>query len=134
MSVDDLAVGQPFQLGVNYWPRRKAMYWWRHFERDEVAEEFDVIAGLGLRLVRLDSFSALAVLLGEAVTVHFYTFVGVPVSTSQAVIGAVMGIGLLKGVRTVSRRMLLFILSGWLLTPFVAAALVLALTRLWGGS
>lgn len=53
MSVDDLAVGQPFQLGVNYWPRRKAMYWWRHFERDEVAEEFDVIAGLGLRLVRL---------------------------------------------------------------------------------
>ena len=29
------------------------MYWWRDFARDEVAEEFDVIAGLGLRLVRL---------------------------------------------------------------------------------
>ena len=28
----------------------------------------------------------------EAITVHFYTFVGVPVSTSQAVIGAVIGI------------------------------------------
>ena len=53
MSASDLAVGQPFPVGVNYWPRRKAMYWWRDFERDEVAEEFDVIAGLGLRLVRL---------------------------------------------------------------------------------
>ena len=53
MSVTDLAVGQPFPVGVNYWPRRKAMYWWHSFERDEVAEEFDVIAGLGLRLVRL---------------------------------------------------------------------------------
>jgi endo-1,4-beta-mannosidase len=53
VSPDDLAVGQPFPVGVNYWPRRKAMYWWQDFERDEVAEEFDVIAGLGLRLVRL---------------------------------------------------------------------------------
>lgn len=53
MSASDLAVGQPFPVGVNYWPRRKAMYWWQDFERDEVAEEFDVIASLGLRLVRL---------------------------------------------------------------------------------
>ncbi len=53
MSRDDLAVGQPFPLGVNYWPRRKAMYWWGDFDRDEVAAEFDVIAGLGLRLVRI---------------------------------------------------------------------------------
>ena len=52
MSASDLAVGQPFPVGVNYWPRRKAMYWWKDFDRDEVAEEFDVIAGLGLRLVR----------------------------------------------------------------------------------
>jgi endo-1,4-beta-mannosidase len=40
-------------LGVNYWPRRKAMYWWKDFDRDEVAEEFDTIAGLGMRLVRI---------------------------------------------------------------------------------
>ena len=51
--MSDLAIGQPFPVGVNYWPRRKAMYWWKNFERDEVAEEFDVIAGLGLRLVRV---------------------------------------------------------------------------------
>ncbi|MDZ4763185.1 MAG: cellulase family glycosylhydrolase [Chloroflexota bacterium] len=44
---------QPFILGVNYWPRRKAMYWWSNFEADEVREEFDVIAGIGMNVVRL---------------------------------------------------------------------------------
>lgn len=86
-----------------------------------------VMQTVGSRLVRLDSFSALVVLLAEAITVHFYTFVGVPVSTSQAVIGAVLGIGLLKGMRTVSRRTLISILSGWVLTPFIAAVLVVGM-------
>jgi endo-1,4-beta-mannosidase len=53
VNARDLAVGAPFRMGVNYWPRRKAMGWWKDFERGEVADEFDIIAGLGLRLVRL---------------------------------------------------------------------------------
>ena len=91
-----------------------------------------VMVTVGSRLVRLDPFSALVVLLAEAITVHFYTFVGVPVSTSQAVIGAVIGIGLLKGIRTVSARTLLSILSGWVLTPLIAAVLVLAMEGVLG--
>jgi hypothetical protein len=27
---------QPFVLGVNYWPRRKAMDWWHDFDPAEV--------------------------------------------------------------------------------------------------
>jgi endo-1,4-beta-mannosidase len=46
-------VGDPFVLGVNYWPRRKAMAWWHDFDRAEVAEEFTLIADLGLRAVRI---------------------------------------------------------------------------------
>ena len=46
-------MAQPFVLGVNYWPRRKAMYWWSNFEADEVREEFNVIASLGMNVVRL---------------------------------------------------------------------------------
>jgi endo-1,4-beta-mannosidase len=42
-----------FVLGVNYWPRRKAMYWWSDFDRSEVEDEFDLIAALGLNVVRL---------------------------------------------------------------------------------
>jgi endo-1,4-beta-mannosidase len=44
---------QPFQLGVNYWPRRKAMYWWSDFDAAEVREEFDQIRDLGLKWVRI---------------------------------------------------------------------------------
>lgn len=45
--------GQPLTLGVNYWPRRKAMYWWGQFEAGEVRDEFALIASLGLQVVRL---------------------------------------------------------------------------------
>jgi endo-1,4-beta-mannosidase len=43
----------PFLLGVNYWPRRKAMDWWADFDPGEVQDEFAQIASLGLSLVRI---------------------------------------------------------------------------------
>ena len=45
--------GEPFVLGVNYWPRKKAMYWWSDFDAAEVADEFDVIADIGMNVVRI---------------------------------------------------------------------------------
>lgn len=44
---------QPFTLGVNYWPRRKAMFWWSNFDAGEVKEEFAVVKELGMQLVRI---------------------------------------------------------------------------------
>jgi endo-1,4-beta-mannosidase len=41
-----------FLLGINYWPRRQAMYWWKSFDIGEVREEFGQIAALGATLVR----------------------------------------------------------------------------------
>lgn len=49
----DLTPGNEFILGVNYWPRRKAMYWWSNFDAGEVHEEFSVIRELGLKVVRI---------------------------------------------------------------------------------
>jgi PiT family inorganic phosphate transporter len=86
-----------------------------------------VMETVGRRLVALDPFSALVVALALAVTVHFYTLLGVPVSTSQAVVGAVLGIGLIKGVNTVSRRTLQQICWAWFLTPVVSCCLSLVI-------
>lgn len=86
-----------------------------------------VMETVGRRLVPLDPFSALVVVLAEAVTVHFYTFVGVPVSTSQAVIGAVLGVGIVKGINTVNRRKLVNILIGWFITPAIACFIAVVL-------
>ena len=44
----------------------------------------------------------------------------VPVSSSQAVVGAVLGIGLLQGRHNIRWRVLGTITMGWVLTPFVA--------------
>jgi endo-1,4-beta-mannosidase len=44
---------EQFTLGVNYWPRRKAMYWWNNFDAGEVREEFSIIRELGLKVVRI---------------------------------------------------------------------------------
>jgi len=46
-------VQRPFVLGVNYWPRKKAMFWWRRFDAGEVRAEFAEIASWGLDLVRV---------------------------------------------------------------------------------
>jgi len=42
-----------FTLGVNYWPRKKAMYWWSNFDEGEVREEFAIIKEIGMNVVRL---------------------------------------------------------------------------------
>ena len=94
-----------------------------------------VMITVGRGLVRLDAFSAFIVILAEGVTVHFYAVVGVPVSTSQAVVGGVLGIGIVKGVKTVNRRVLRDILLAWAATPalsFLATYSVCLAGRYWG--
>jgi PiT family inorganic phosphate transporter len=86
-----------------------------------------VMDTVGNKLVRLDPFSALIVVLAEAITVHAYTLVGVPVSTSQALIGAVLGVGLVKGINTVSKQTMAGILLAWFLTPTIACFISIAL-------
>ncbi len=41
-----------FLLGINYWPRRSAMYMWDRFDIDEIAEDMARIKALGLDVVR----------------------------------------------------------------------------------
>jgi inorganic phosphate transporter, PiT family len=86
-----------------------------------------VMETVGRKLVHLDPFSALVVVLAEGLTVHFYTVVGVPVSTSQAVIGAVVGIGIIKGAQTIKRKTLYGIFTGWFLTPPVACFIAMCI-------
>ena len=92
-----------------------------------------VMLTVGGGLVKLDGFSAFIAVLSEAITVHIYAEVGVPVSTSQAIVGAVLGIGMAVGARSVNNRTLIHIVFGWLSTPLiagiVAALLAIALSK-----
>ena len=80
-------------------------------------------------ITQLDPLSAFATQVATALVAHIFAIVGVPVSASQVVVGAVIGVGLVKGVRTVSRRRVLSIIIGWFATPTVAGLLAFALYR-----
>ncbi|MEW5825321.1 MAG: inorganic phosphate transporter [Candidatus Bipolaricaulota bacterium] len=82
-----------------------------------------VIDTVGNRIVALDPVTALLVILAEAVTLNVYAMIGVPVSASQAVVGAVLGVGLVKGVRTIDGRVVLRVAFGWVGTPTIAGLL-----------
>ncbi|MFH2202867.1 MAG: inorganic phosphate transporter [Elusimicrobiota bacterium] len=82
-----------------------------------------VMMTVGRNLVKLDAYTAFIVVLSEAITVHTFAHVGVPVSTSQAVVGAVLGIGLVSGMRTVQLGTFGRIIFGWVCTPLISFTL-----------
>jgi endo-1,4-beta-mannosidase len=47
------AAGTTFELGLNYWPKRRAMYMWRDFDLGEVRDDFAQIADMGFDIVRV---------------------------------------------------------------------------------
>ena len=85
---------------------------------------------VGADLVRLDAYAALVAILAQAVTVHVFAGVGVPVSTSQALVGGVIGVGIMRGARGIDRGVLKNIVLAWILTPIAAALLAGGAARL----
>lgn len=82
-----------------------------------------VMVTLGKKITTLSPFTALVVVLTHSLSLHFFTLLEVPVSSSQAVVGALIGVGLYRGTRMVNVRTLKRIFIGWLATPVVAALL-----------
>ncbi len=76
----------------------------------------NVMYTVGKKITPLDPFSALIAVLAQAVTLHIYAQLHVPVSSSQAVVGAVVGVGLVKGMRMVNKKTLGNIFIGWFAT------------------
>ena len=75
--------------------------------------------------------AAFVVALAAALTVTLMTYWSLPVSTSQAVVGGVLGIGLVKGVQTVRLNTLWRILFGWVGTPTISFAVTAALYHMF---
>ena len=90
-----------------------------------------VMDTVGRKIVELDSFSAFISTLAAAITVHIFTQVGVPVSTSQAIVGGVTGVGLVKGAKTVSKRTLIEISIGWVSTPLSSGIIAYLMMRIY---
>ncbi len=84
---------------------------------------------VGRGITPLGPLSAVSAQTAAAVAVHFFSIIGIPVSTSQAIVGAIVGVGLVKGAQTVSLRKIIEIAVGWVATPTAAACLAFVLYR-----
>jgi len=63
-----------------------------------------------------------AVLLGAGVWITIATYLGLPISTTHSIVGALIGFGLIgAGLKGVNWRAVLVIISSWIISPFAGA-------------
>lgn len=101
-----------------------------------------VMETVGSNLLELSSEAAFVVVMSQALVLFifssaalsgFMTRIGlpaiplVPVSSTQVVVGSVLGIGLYKGIRNINLKVLGSIASGWITTPVAAGVLAFLL-------
>jgi phosphate/sulfate permease len=97
-----------------------------------------VMETIGGNIVELSSESALVVVLAESLVLFIFSSTAlsnlfvriglppipmVPVSSSQVIVGSVLGIGLYKGARNINFKILGEIALGWLATPIASGLL-----------
>jgi PiT family inorganic phosphate transporter len=76
---------------------------------------------VGKGITPLDIPAAFVAQFSSAFGLHLFSVLGIPVSTSSAIVGAVVGVGLVKGAKAISKKTVITILLGWILTPCSAA-------------
>jgi len=81
---------------------------------------YKVIETIGSEITNLLPIMAFSAQLASAINVHIYTLFGIPVSTSHSIVGAIFGVGLVKGVRVLNLRIMREIIICWLATPFIS--------------
>ena len=86
-----------------------------------------VMHTMGSGITKLDALSASAAQLGAALTVWSFVQFRIPVSTTQAIVGAIIGVGLVKGAAAVSGRKLGHIWIVWVLGPIITCVLSIVL-------
>ncbi|MEA1900139.1 MAG: inorganic phosphate transporter, partial [Thermodesulfobacteriota bacterium] len=90
-----------------------------------------VMMTVGKGIAPLDPFSAFVTILALSFTLHIFTQIGVPISSSQAIVGAVIGVGIVGGLRTVSTKVVTKITVGWFMTPLAAGILTVLFIKLF---
>jgi len=90
---------------------------------------YKVIETIGSEITRLLPIMALSAQLASAVNVHIYTLFGIPVSTSHSIVGAICGVGLVRGMRVLNFRIMKDMVLCWLATPFISGIISLVVLK-----
>lgn len=79
-----------------------------------------VIETIGKGITTLDPYSGFAAQFGAGICVLFFTFLGMPISTTYCIIGGISGVGMSKGMKTVKMDLIKKIIANWFLAPTLA--------------
>jgi PiT family inorganic phosphate transporter len=92
-----------------------------------------VMKTVGKKITQLNAAMAFAAQFGAAVAVYILTLLAIPTSITFAIIGAVAGVGLVKGSNAIEKSTIKKILFGWFLTPVIGiilAPIILYIVRM----
>ena len=81
-------------------------------------------------ITNLSVSSAFIAQLSGGLAVTIFTALGMPVSTTQAIVGGILGVGLTKGIKTVRWEILKNIIFWWIVAPIMALIAGFAICRM----
>lgn len=81
---------------------------------------YRVMETVGTRITHLLAPMAFIAEVAAALNVHLYTILGLPVSTTHSIVGAIFGVGLVFGKKAIDTRTLRDIVLAWAGTPVAA--------------
>ncbi|MBI4668601.1 MAG: inorganic phosphate transporter [Elusimicrobia bacterium] len=88
-----------------------------------------IVKTMGQRVAKLRPFDGFCAETGGAITLYLSTALGVPVSTTHTITGAIMGVGSLQRIKAVKWSMGASIIWAWILT--IPAAAVISSLSYW---
>ncbi|BBJ27691.1 inorganic phosphate transporter [Athalassotoga saccharophila] len=94
-----------------------------------------VIRTIGKDITIMEPFDSSIAIFGEGTSLLIFSFLGIPISSAQASVGSTAGVGIVNGIKTVSLKTILRIVSGWLVTPFITgtiAVIIYMVMKIWG--
>ncbi len=86
---------------------------------------FRVMATIGKKITELTPSRGFAAELGAASTVVLASSTGLPISTTHTLVGAVLGVGLARGIGALNLRVISTIFMSWVITLPAGAALAI---------
>lgn len=82
---------------------------------------YKVIRTLGEKITEITPTRGFSAEFGAAFTILFASLLGLPISTTHTIVGAIVGIGFARGIAAINRSMIRNIFSSWFITFPVAA-------------
>ena len=95
---------------------------------------YKIMATIGKKITELTPSRGFAAEFGAATTIVIASKLGLPVSTTHTLVGAVIGVGLARGIGAINTKVVSGIVASWFITvPFTAllAAGLFLIGRIW---